>query len=247
MRAVILLGLLVPACFATAQTTSPEVVPDGRIHTQIEGISIPPVANAPFSAKVAVTWDQPLVGGGMVSRKYFTMVARDSQGRVHRETRDFVPADSSVEPRLNSLIITDPVANTRVTCAQEAMNCTVVDFRVALDSVEIDGSVPRHAGGPSRQSLGEQTMNAVPVVGTRETTTSLAGTRGNSRILVSTKDLWYSPDLRMYLSVIRKDPQLGQISLTVTDLSRTEPDPSWFGVPPGYKVVDARSSLSASQ
>ena len=90
-------------------------------------------------------------------------------------------------------------------------------------------------------------MNSVPVVGTRETTTSLAGIRGNSRVLISTKDLWYSPDLEMYLSVVRRDPQLGQISLTVTDLSRAEPDPSWFGIPSSYKVVDTRSNLSSAQ
>jgi len=243
MRAIILLGLLAPTCFVSAQT----IAPDGRIHTQIEGISIPSVANAPFSAKVVVTWDQPLVGGGMVSRKYYTLVARDSQGRVHRETRDFVSANSSAEPRLNSVIITDPTSNTRVTCVQDAMNCTVVDFRVPLASVEIDSPVSSHTSGLSRQSLGEQTMNSLPVVGTRETTSSLAGTRGNSRILISNKELWYSPDLQMNLSVVRKDPQLGQISLIVTDLSRAEPDPALFGVLPGYKVVDARSSLSASQ
>jgi hypothetical protein len=247
MRAVILLGLLAPSCLAAAQTMSPDVAPDGRIHTQIEGISIPSIANAPFTAKVVVTWDQPLVGGGTVSRKYYTLVARDSQGRVHREIRDFVAADSSVEPRLNSFIITDPVAGTHVTCGQDAMSCTVVDFRVPLSEVQIDGPIPRKANGPSLQNLGEQTMNSVPVVGTRETTTSLAGIRGNSRVLISTKDLWYSPDLEMYLSVVRRDPQLGQISLTVTDLSRAEPDPSWFGIPSSYKVVDTRSNLSSAQ
>jgi hypothetical protein len=248
MRAVILLALLAPLSFAAAQTASLTTAPDGRIHTRIEGINIPPVANSPFTAKVTVAWDQPLVGGGVVSRKYYTLVARDSQGRVHRETRDFIPANSNAEPPLRSFAITDPVSSTRITCTQDAMNCTVLAYHAPLLATEVVGALtPSHTKGLSRESLGQQTMNSVPVMGTRESTSTVAGTGGNSRVVISSKELWYSPDLNMYLSVIRKDPQLGQITLTVTDLSRAEPDPSWFGVPPGYKTMDARNNQSASQ
>lgn len=248
MRGFILLGLLTPISLATAQTTSQTVAPDGRIHTRIEGINIPSVPGAPFSAKVVVTWDQPLIGGGTVSRTYYTLVARDFQGRVHRETRDFIPANSSAEPRLRSFVISDPISGTRTTCIQDTMTCTVLDFHNPVDLTESAGGPPSdHTSGTGRQSLGEQTMDSLSVVGTRETTTTVAGSGGNSRVLVSSKDLWYSADLEMYLQVIRKDPQLGQITLTVTDLLRSEPDPTWFGVPPGYTTVDARTNQSGSQ
>ena len=248
MRTVILLALLGLTSFATAQTASLATAPDGRIHTRIEGINIPPVANSPFTAKVTVTWDQPLVGGGVVSRKYYTLVARDSQGRVHRETRDFIPANSTAEPPLRSFAITDPISSTRITCMQDAMNCTVAAYHAPLLATEVASDLtPSYTKGLSRESLGQQTMNSLPVVGTRETTNTVAGTGGNSRVVISSKELWYSSDLNMYISVIRKDPQLGQITLTVTDLSRAEPDPSWFGVPSGYKTVDARNNQSASQ
>ena len=135
MRASILLSLFVlsPA-FVGAQTTSQATVSDGSVRTHIEGIDIPPIANAPFSAKVVVTWDEPLIGGGTVSRKYYTLVARDSQGRVHRETRDFVPADSTAEPPLRSLTIIDPVAGTRTKCTQAALTCATSEYhpRIAL-------------------------------------------------------------------------------------------------------------------
>ena len=248
MRTVILLPLLALTSFATAQTVSQATPPDGRIHTRIEGINIPPVVNAPFTAKVMVTWDQPMVGGGTVSRKYYTLVARDSQGRVHRETRDFIPANSTAEPPLRSFAVTDPVASTRITCMQDAMNCTVLAYHAPLFATEVaSGLTPVHTKGLSRESLGGQTMNSVPVVGTRETTSTVAGTGGYSRVVISSRELWYSPDLNIDLSVIRKDPQLGQITLTVTDLLRAEPNPSWFGVPPGYKTVDTRNNQSASQ
>ena len=140
MRASILLSLLVlsPA-FVGAQTTSQATVSDGSVRTHIEGIDIPPIANAPFSAKVVVTWDEPLIGGGTVSRKYYTLVARDSQGRVHRETRDFVPADSTAEPPLRSLTIIDPVAGTRTKCTQAALTCATSEYhsRIALTQQQL--------------------------------------------------------------------------------------------------------------
>lgn len=80
----------------------------GTVHNRIQGIEIPSVPNAPFAAKIAVTWDEPLAGGGTVSKKYYTMVARDSHGRVHRETRGFVRGDSNEEPPLKSVTIMDP-------------------------------------------------------------------------------------------------------------------------------------------
>jgi hypothetical protein len=51
----------------------------------------------------------------------------------------------------------------------------------------------------------------------------------------------------MYLSVVRNDPQMGQVTLTVTDLLLGDPDPALFGVPQGFNVVDARRNQSASQ
>jgi len=248
MRSVILLGFIALSNIAIAQSAS-QAAADGTVHTQVDGITIPSIPNAPFTARVVVTWDQPLVGGGTVSRKYYTMVARDSQGRVHREIRDFSPAKSSTEPPLRSFGITDPVGAAHITCTQDAMSCTVVDFRAPLASSQASlyPLPPLQTKNFTRESLGGQTMESLPVVGTREITTSNAGTGGNSRIVVSSKELWFSPDLQMYLSVVRKDPQLGQISLTVTDLLRGEPAGSWFSVPSGYTTVDARKNQAAAE
>ena len=128
MRTFGFLGLLALTALATVPAISQGIAPDGKIHTRIEGIDIPSVANAPFTAKVVVTWDQPLVGGGTISRQYYTQVARDAQGRVHREIREFVPINSSTDPPLRSFTIIDPVAGSRTSCQMDAMNCTVLDY-----------------------------------------------------------------------------------------------------------------------
>ena len=240
MRASILLSLFVlsPA-FVSAQTTSQATVSDGSVRTHIEGIDIPPIANAPFSAKVVVTWDEPLIGGGTVSRKYYTLVARDSQGRVHRETRDFVPADSTAEPPLRGVTIVDPVAGTRTKCTQAALTCATSEYqpRIALTQ-QAGGPLVVSTGNVRSESLGNQTIDSLTAVGTRQTRTTVSG----PRVILSHTDLWYSPDLQMYLSVARTNPQLGQVTLTVTDLVRGGPDHSWFDVPPGYEVSAARGS-----
>ena len=237
MRTSILLGLTLCCGFTFTQTSAQTTVSDGSIRTQIQGIDIPSVPNAPFTAKVVVTWDQPLVGGGTVSRKYFTLVARDSKGRVRRETRNFVSANSSAEPPLRSFSIADTVAATHTTCLQSTMTCTVTEFhpRISLTD-ESGGDLPASTGNLKRISLGEQTIDALPVRGTRETITTVAGTHGSDRIVISHRDIWYSPDLQMDLSVVRSSPQMGQLTLTVTDLVRGEPDSSWFTIPSGYEV-----------
>ncbi|HXE06398.1 MAG TPA: hypothetical protein VN612_00790 [Acidobacteriaceae bacterium] len=245
MRAVLSLALFASAAFAAAQVSYQPVSTSGSIHTRIEGISIPSIPNAPFTAKVQVTWERPLVGGGSVSRKYYTSVARDAEGRVRRESRDFIPSSSSANPPLRSFSIYDPVASTRTTCTIATMSCMVADLRTPLPPPA--GPAIVHRKGPAPESLGQQTMSDLPVTGTRVTTNSTVGSGGNNRILISHKEEWYSPDLQMDLSVVRNDPQLGQIDMTVTDLVRGTPDPSCFTVPPGFAVVDTRAGQTVLQ
>jgi hypothetical protein len=242
MRASLLFCVSVCLAFTSVPATSQVPASAGAVRTHIEGIDIPPVPNAPFSAKVVVTWDEPLVGGGMVSRKYYTLVARDSQGRVHRETREFIPANSTAEPQLRGFTITDPISSTRTTCTEASMGCAAAAFhpRIPLAG-DAAGAVEVSAGNLTRESLGQQTMNGVLVVGTRETVTNVAGSNGSSRLALSHTESWYSPDLHMDVAVTRNNPQLGQVILKVTDLVRSEPDPSWFAVPSGYEVKDARN------
>lgn len=242
MRISSLLGLSLCFAFANLAANSQQAVPDGNVRTYIQGIDIPPIAGAPFTARIDVTWAQPLVGGGAINRKYYTMVARDSQGRVHRETRSFIPADSDQDPPLRSVTIVDPVAGTRVVCMQSTKNCSTAPYhaRLPLDE-DAGGSLPAGSGNIKRESLGNQTIESLHAVGTRETTTSQAGDHGSNRLIISHREIWYSPDLQIDLSVVRTNPQLGQVTLNVTNLDRREPDASWFTAPSGFEVLNAHN------
>jgi hypothetical protein len=242
MRISSLLGLSVWVAFAWLAASGQQAVPDSNVRTYIQGIDIPPIANAPFVARIAVTWAEPLVSGGTINRKYYTMVARDSQGRVHRETRSFIPADSNQDSPLLTISILDPIAGTRVVCTQSTMSCSTAAYHARLTLGEgASGALPAGSDNIKRESLGDQTLDSLHAVGTRETVTNQAGDQASDRLVTSQREIWYSPDLQIDLSVVRTSPQLGQVTLTVTDLARREPDPSWFAVPSGFEVLTAHN------
>lgn len=231
MRASILLGLSLAFVLSGSPAISQEVSV-GAVRTHIDGIEVPPLANAPFTAQVVVVWNEPLVGGGTASRKYYTFVARDSEGRVRREIRGFIPADSDAEPPLRSFTILDPVSGTRTTCTKAWMTCATSAF----DRQLVLTADSANSGNSSSESLGHQVIEGLPVTGTRETSWNASGSRSAGRLALSHTDAWYSPDLHMDLSVVRSDPESGEITLTVTNLVQGEPDSGWFSIPPGYKV-----------
>jgi hypothetical protein len=234
MRASVLLGFLLCFSFSVLPAISQDAT--GGVRTHVVGIEIPPIANAPFTAKVLVMWNRPLIGGGTLSRKYFTQVARDSQGRVRRETREFVPVDSSAEPPLRTFTFLDPVSSTRTVCTRSTMNCATGPFQPRMNLSQDGGALSGSGSKVTRENLGQQTMFDLPVVGTRET---VANSQGSTRLALTHTDVWYSSDLQMDLSVDRNDPQSGEVTLKVVELARGEPDPSWFSIPSGYQVIGA--------
>lgn len=236
MRASVVLGFLLCCLFSIFPAISQDAT--GGVRTHIVGIEIPPIPNAPFTAKVLVTWDRPLVGGGTSSRQYYTKVARDSEGRVRRETREFIPANSNGEPPLRTFTILDPIASTRTICTKATMSCASGLYQPRVNLTEDGGALSGAGSNVTRENLGSQSMLGLPVVGTRETATE---SQDRTRVNLSRTDVWYSSDLRVDLSVYRNSPQLGEVTLKVTELVRGEPDPSWFAIPSGYQLISRQS------
>ena len=61
-----------------------------------------------------------------------------------------------------------------------------------------------------------------------------------TRTMTLTREFWYSPDLQINLSVVRKDPRTGTQEIRVTLRSRSDPDPAALKIPAGYRVIDNR-------
>jgi hypothetical protein len=86
------------------------------------------------------------------------------------------------------------------------------------------------------ESLGDKAIDSISVTGTRTTNTIPAGTIGNDKDLVVTRETWYSPDLRLVIQSTQNDPRFGETTYSLTNIQRNEPDPSLFQVPAGYTV-----------
>ena len=91
------------------------------------------------------------------------------------------------------------------------------------------------------EQLGTRMVEGVEAVGTRATQVIPAGTIGNDKDLVSTRETWFSPDLKLVVSSIRNDPRFGEIRYTLTNIQVTEPNPSLFQPPAGYTVLRPRA------
>lgn len=89
------------------------------------------------------------------------------------------------------------------------------------------------------ESLGSQIIEGVYVEGTRTTTVFPAGSwMGNDRPITRICDKWYSPQLQLTVLDQCSQPPNSETVNRLTNISRTEPDPTLFRVPPGYSIVD---------
>jgi hypothetical protein len=97
-------------------------------------------------------------------------------------------------------------------------------------------SAPDDPSQTKTESLGTQTIEGVSAVGTRTTRTIPAGEIGNERPLKITSEVWTSPDLQMVIMSKRNDPRIGETVYKLTNIQRTDPDPSLFRVPSGFSI-----------
>src|SRR5262245_7316473 len=93
----------------------------------------------------------------------------------------------------------------------------------------------------NRESLGTQTIEGVAAEGTRVTFTIPAGKIGNERPIVTVNERWYSPELQTVVLSKNSDPRMGETTYRLTNIVRSEPDPSLFQVPSDYTVNENHS------
>jgi len=87
------------------------------------------------------------------------------------------------------------------------------------------------------EDLGEQNIEGVSAKGTRTITTIPAGAIGNERPIETIYEKWYSDELQIVVYSKSSDPRFGEQTYRLTNINRSEPDPSLFQPPPGYKKV----------
>jgi hypothetical protein len=94
------------------------------------------------------------------------------------------------------------------------------------------------------EELGQQSIEGVLVRGKRVSTTIPTGKVGNDRPIVATHEEWRSPELKIVVKTVDTDPRTGEETMELQGLTRADPDPALFQVPPGYQVKDMAEMLN---
>jgi hypothetical protein len=94
---------------------------------------------------------------------------------------------------------------------------------------------PRGAGVVT--PLPAETIEGLKAEGKRTTWTLEAGKIGNEKPIVTTREVWTSPELLITLRSREVDPVVGEDHYRVQNVTRAEPDAQLFRVPDDYRRV----------
>jgi hypothetical protein len=209
---------------------------------QTRGIFVTPIPNVPLMAVVNTQTSRILADGTRLDQKTLSAIARDAHGRIFNEKRALEPVSATATPPILTIHIYDPQSrtNTFIDPVNQAAWQNTLLRPPSTVPPEV-GSIPLTGNSPAspyvkEEDLGTRRMEGVDVHGIRDTQTIPTETAGGKELTV-VDEYWYSEDLRLNMLVIHKDPRTGEQTTTVTQLSRSEPDPAIFEIPSGYRVT----------
>jgi hypothetical protein len=96
-----------------------------------------------------------------------------------------------------------------------------------------------------KESLGTQMMEGVVAEGMRTTATLEMGAIGNDRPINTVSERWVSSDLQTVVMTKHSDPRTGEETFRLTNVVRSNPDPSLFELPSGYTLAPHESTAPA--
>jgi hypothetical protein len=177
--------------------------------------------------------------GTSVSGKATRAIARDSKGRIFKEGRRFEPITESAPSLLILIDIYEPQTKTYTFLYPPFKTFWKGTLERPPRSIadEYFYGWPTRDGLPISRSakeedLGTQTIDGMPVRGVRETKEVVDET---GKRMVETAEYWYSDDLHMNLVAKLCKPGQVTLTVTVTQITRSEPDAAIFEIPSDYK------------
>jgi hypothetical protein len=171
-------------------------------------------------------------------------VARDSQGRTY-EQQTITGGPLAQNGPATIIFISDPVAGYSYVLNPQTKTATRRTLKTP-PAGNPPTSTPKDARGPGTANrvvndLGTQAINGVSAQGKSTTHTIAAGTVGNAQPIVSTSEVWYSPDLQIVVLAKRNNPLTGQSTYSLNNIQRAEPPASLFQIPSDYTIQDAQN------
>jgi TonB family protein len=244
LTAAIVTISLPPRTNAQTPDSAPvNVTSEGRVTEWVYGERIPAVRGLPFSAKVELETVSQLQDGTQITHKTYNLDARDSAGRTHNEMRNWITAEGEV-PRLTRVELYDPATRTRTDLFPLSKLARQWVVGGAAQATPVAGTTKPET---TREEISTDTIEGLPVKGTRVTQTYATGALGNDRPLTIVTEYWYAAELRLNLLTKRTDPRHGVQTVRVTELQRQEPDAALFAIGDDYKVVNEAGPTQVAQ
>ena len=219
----------------------------------------PVITGASYSGEQVSESVQILADGTRITRKMpgqNQKMYRDFAGRMRIERPmfpGFPPAAPNPSRDAIVVVIYDPVAGFRYTldpinhvAHRQKVHAFAPPASKNLASAPVSApqAAPVQASASglrrtiSQDSVGMQLINGVQAQGHRTIETIPAEAEGNDRPITIVSETWFSPELKLTVLSKRSDPRSGESTTQILNLSRTEPDPFLFTVPPDYSMVD---------
>jgi TonB family protein len=246
---VFLFVVAFPVAISSQSPQSSDAVPlgvtgEGRVAESMSGEHIPAVSGLPFSAKVVLETVSHLQDGTLITHTTYNLDARDSSGRTRNEMRNWISSDGA-EPRLTRVELYDPATRTRTDLypLSKLARQWILGAATQTAAPVTPGPKPE----VTREEIGTDTMEGLPVKGLRVTQTYATGALGNDRPLSVVTETWYSPELHINLLTKKSDPRYGEQTVRVTELDRQEPDAALFAIGAEYKIVNETAPVLSAQ
>jgi hypothetical protein len=248
----LLLVFLIPAKMFAQTDTAPArpqqqpkqyYVQDGGVTETLESIFIPPKTEAPFTLILETEWVKTLADGGSITLVNKRRIARDGKGRIYQERWLLVPKNGKYESRMNVIQIADPNTHTLLNCFQNPKHeCARLNYGGSPTTIykptqDQSGELADGIGSVTHEELGKQLIEGIETAGSRERITYNPGVFGNDNRMIIEREAWYSQRLGINLLSTNLDPRFGKQTFRATNLTLSEPDPSLFELPEGFKVV----------
>jgi hypothetical protein len=203
----------------------------------------------PYTADQEMETTRTLLDGTHIVIKNHARLYRDSLGRTRIEAF----ANSAVQQRDDSppisINIFDPVEGFQYFLNQRNRTVTRNSF-ARLAPPPPNAPAPAAPSTPPtpkellpqghRQDLGMDTIDGLWAKGTRTTVTIPVNAQGNDRPIIRTIERWFSDELQIEVLVKTSDPRNGDSVQRLTNIDRSEPDPSLFRPPADYTITDSQ-------
>jgi TonB family protein len=240
-------------CYARPGFSQSTVTPavsapgDGRVAEWMYGEHIPAVPGLPFAAKVELELVNQLQDGTLITHKTYNLDARDSRGQTRNEARNWINPAVGAEPRLIRIELYDPSTKTRTNLFPITKTARQWIVGSLVQTATLSTQTPSIQPEITRENIGSDSIEALPVRGVRVSQTYPPGALGNDRPLTIVTEYWYSEELKINLLTKRADPRYGVQTVRVTELVRQEPDVALFFIPDEYKLFKETAQQSMAQ